>query len=318
MSDPVERLTNLLALLLETPEPLNLHQIASELTGMYPDGAVARRGQFERDKRLLREIGVPIETEVLSGDHAGQTKYWIDRRRYELADLDLDDDERRAVQVAVAATRAGSASAQTALWKLGAGLAEADSMAVAALGIPAPLSVPLAMLRDAVVSRSLVDFTYRGVDRTVEPRGLLLRDGFWYLVAFDRTRRERRTFRVDRIDGEITIGEPAAFERSPTDLGEAFPADPKLIPLSNGDAAEVSTAVVRIDDPQARLLEQHLGSGAVGRRLDNGSIEFVIEYRNPEALRSWVLGFGPDAEVVEPAGVRAEVVGWLTSIVEYR
>ena len=63
------------------------------------------RGAFERDKGLLRDIGVPIETEVLGGTQAGQTAYRVDRDRYELRELELTDDERRALQVAVAAAR---------------------------------------------------------------------------------------------------------------------------------------------------------------------------------------------------------------------
>ena len=48
MAERVERLTNLLALLLETPEPLSLVQIAGELEGQYPDGQTARRAAFGR------------------------------------------------------------------------------------------------------------------------------------------------------------------------------------------------------------------------------------------------------------------------------
>ena len=55
MVDRIERLTNLLALLLETAEPLSLVQIASELDGQYPDDDWARRAAFERDKSVLRE-----------------------------------------------------------------------------------------------------------------------------------------------------------------------------------------------------------------------------------------------------------------------
>ncbi|MGI9646316.1 MAG: hypothetical protein ACR2O6_13500, partial [Ilumatobacteraceae bacterium] len=77
MADRVERLTNLLALLLETPEPLSLVQIAGELGGQYPDEHGARRAAFERDKSALRDIGVPIETEIVGGgEYAGQTRYW--------------------------------------------------------------------------------------------------------------------------------------------------------------------------------------------------------------------------------------------------
>jgi hypothetical protein len=38
MVDRVERLTNLLALLLETREPLSLVQIAGQMESQYPDG----------------------------------------------------------------------------------------------------------------------------------------------------------------------------------------------------------------------------------------------------------------------------------------
>ena len=118
MADAVERITNLVALLLETRAPLTADQIATELRGQYPAGTAALRGAFERDKALLREIGVPLEQAVLAGADAGRTAYWIDRRRYELADLELADDERAALELAVAAARLGDA--QFGLLKLGA------------------------------------------------------------------------------------------------------------------------------------------------------------------------------------------------------
>ena len=98
MADPLERLTNLVALLLEARQPLTLEQIADALAGQYPEGKAARRGAFERDKAILREGGVPIESQVLSGDAAGATGYFIDRRRYELR-LDLTPEESRAPQM---------------------------------------------------------------------------------------------------------------------------------------------------------------------------------------------------------------------------
>ena len=48
-------------------EPLTLVEIAGELEGQYAGKESTRRAAFERDKAALREIGVPIETIVLSG-----------------------------------------------------------------------------------------------------------------------------------------------------------------------------------------------------------------------------------------------------------
>ena len=40
--------------------------IAGELGGQYPDKHSARRAAFERDKAALREIGVPIDQEIVA------------------------------------------------------------------------------------------------------------------------------------------------------------------------------------------------------------------------------------------------------------
>ena len=126
MADSLERTTNLLALLLEARRPLTLEQISSELAGQYPDNKVAARGAFERDKATLRDVGVPLDTKVLGGDMAGQTGYIIDRASYELAGLDLEPDERRALQLAVAA--AHSADGQLGLLKLGGAAGQQTSL----------------------------------------------------------------------------------------------------------------------------------------------------------------------------------------------
>jgi predicted DNA-binding transcriptional regulator YafY len=89
VTDPLERLTNLVALLLETRRPLTLDEITNELRGQYAPQDPARRTAFERDKRQLRDEGVPLEQTVLSGEQAGATGYWIDKSRYALPDLGL-------------------------------------------------------------------------------------------------------------------------------------------------------------------------------------------------------------------------------------
>lgn len=311
MVDRVERLTNLLALLLETNQALSLVQIAGELSGQYPEADQARRASFERDKAALRDIGVPIETDIVAGGpYAGQTVYRIDRRAYELADLELDPDEMRALQVAVAAVRTGSAAGQEAIWKLGGALGE-ERPSVSAV---VPDRPELPVIRSAVASRSTIEFSYRGERRRLDPWGLLLRGGFWYVIGHDHDRNEQRTFRVDRFDpdpGGITVGEPGSYERPPSfDPRSAFPADPKEI---GHDAFDGVQALVHVDHVRAAAIERELGGERVIRRDDQG-IVVSVPASNLPAFRSWVLGLLEHAVVLEPVDVREDIVSWLTAV----
>ena len=316
MVDRIERLTNLLALLLETAEPLSLVQIAAELDGQYPENDKARRAAFERDKAALRDIGVPIETEIVGGGpYAGQTRYRIDRRSYELADLDLAPDEMRALQVAVAAARTDSG--KEALWKLGGTLGDERP----AVSVVIPERPELPAIRVAVAARAPIEFVYRGEQRTLDPWGLLLRGGFWYVIGHDHGRGERRTFRVDRFDrladGDATgvrLGEPGSFERPASfDPRTAFPSDPKQI----GDgAADSVDAIVRIDALRAAAVERELGADRVVGRSGDGSIRVSVPAGNRAAFRSWVLGLLEHAVVESPPELRQHVIDWLSAVAD--
>jgi proteasome accessory factor B len=311
MVDRVERLTNLLALLLETSQPLSLIQITGELAGQYPDGEQARRAAFERDKAALRDIGVPIETEIVGGGpYAGQTVYHIDRRAYELADLELAPDEMRALQIAVAAVRTGSGAGQEAIWKLGGALGD-EPLAVSAVMPDRP---ELPVIRSAVSTRSTIEFSYRGERRRLDPWGLLLRGGFWYVIGHDHEREQQRTFRVDRFDPTpegIVVGDPGAYERPLSfDPRSAFPSDPKQI---GHDAFAGVEALVHVDRSRAAAVERELGAERVVRRDDAG-IVVSVPASNLPALRSWVLGLLEHAVVLEPDDVRADLVGWLSDV----
>ncbi|MBI5089263.1 MAG: WYL domain-containing transcriptional regulator [Actinobacteria bacterium] len=304
-ASPIERITSLLALLLERRTPLTLRQIADELSGMYPANQVARRGAFERDKALLRDVGVPIETEVLGGDQAGETAYRIDRARYELSGLQLDDDERRALQVAVATTR--SDAGQEAVWKLGGSVVQASSVVA-----HVPQLDALPTLRQAIGGHHTVTFEYHGAPRRLDPYGLLLRRGFWYVIGHDHGHGEQRTYRVDRIDGEVAVDASSTFT-PPTGFSaaDAFPADPKLLGVDDSRVAHVA-----VYGELAALVARELGETAVDTTVaaDPDRTVFSVSYANIDAFRSWLLGLGVHAEVLGPADLRVAIVEWLRAV----
>ena len=307
MADALERITNLVALLLETRAPLTLESIANELAGQYPPGEAALRGAFERDKAMLREIGVPIDSEVLGGSEAGRTAYRIDRRRYELADLHLADDERAALQVAVAASRLDEG--RFGLLKLGAGGVAASTVVA---NVPELAALPV--LREAAAARAEVTFGYHGAPRTLQPYALLLREGFWYVIGHDLGHQQIRTYRVDRIDDAPEMGPAAAFERpAGFDVRSVFPTDPKLL----GDEV-AARAVVWVHGQRAGVVVAELGDAAVRERNVDGSVVVEVPCANIDAFRSWLFGLGARARVVGPPEVAEAVVTWLRAMVGSR
>ncbi len=308
MTDPLERRVNLLALLLETSEPLTFEQITFELAGQYPDGDAARRGAFERDKSELRELGVPIEQHVLQGERGGATAYWIDRATYELPDLGLVQEEREALQLAVAAVRLGGDVGGLALLKLGGDDDLGDRVGPQVAALPSLPALPL--LFDANGRRATVQFGYRGRGRTVDPYGLLARDGFWYVIGLEHESGQQKTFRVDRIEGQIEAGPSGAFVVAEGfDAATAVPEDPKQ--LGGGEPA---LAHVLVDASRAGSLVREVGADAVVERRDDGSVVLAVPCTNLPAFRSWVLGLVDRAEVLAPPEVRADVVAWLTAM----
>ena len=201
--DRLERLTNLVALLLNTSRPLTLDGIVAEIEG-YPAEPEARRQAFERDKRVLRDEGVPLEVTPLPDGGSG---YRIAADEYYLTDLEFTDDELVALNLAVAAVHLEGGPGREALWSLGDTPTD-DVPALAAL--PVIDAMPAAVRRLSPAPRQ-VSFGYRGDTRTLEPWGLLFRDGNWYVTGRDVDRGEARIFRADRISGKVTVGPPGTF-----------------------------------------------------------------------------------------------------------
>jgi proteasome accessory factor B len=305
----LERLTNLVALLLETRRPLTLDEISHALAGQYPELAETRRRAFERDKAVLRDEGVPIDQVVLGGDQAGATGYWIERSRFELPDLGLTDDESRALRVAVATVHLGVDWAVPAVHKLDRG--EVGELGGDRTAAALPSLDALPSLFDANTARAAATFTYRERRRTIDPYGLLARQGRWYVVGRDHDAGALRTFRVDRIDGEVTLGERGSFEvPAGFDPVASFPSDPKLI--GEGDVID---ARVWISPARAAAVIAEVGEQSVVEQRDGGSIVVAVPFANRWAFRSWLLGLLDDAEVLSPPDMRAEVVEWLDTFI---
>jgi predicted DNA-binding transcriptional regulator YafY len=300
--DRLERVTDLVLVLLNTDQPLALDAIALQVPG-YPEEHAARRQAFERDKRLLRDEGIPVRTQRLPGQE--QFGYLIDRDAFYLPDLALEPDEQIALHLAVAGVHLDDPSGRDALLKLGAtGLGEVRPIAA--------LETPRALvdLFEAVRTHAVASFSYRNGMRRVAPAGLWFRFGHWYLVAWDLEREAVRTFRVDRIEEAVRLDAPGgAVVPEGIDIRASLPDEPWR---AEGDDYVVTR--IRVDAMEGPRVAEEVGADKVECRDDDGSVVVCLRVEGFPALRSWILGLLDHAEILEPPEFRTELGRWLEGI----
>lgn len=293
--DRLERLTDLVLVLLNTTRPLSLRELGDAIPGFPPEGE-ARRQAFERDKRTLRDQGIAVITEPIEGPE--QMGYRIRPEDFYLPDLDLEPDEQAALNVAVAEVHLGDPSGRDALWRLG--IPSTQALAPVA-GLPSLPALPV--IFDAVRAHATVKFDYRGEQRNVDPALLRFRSGRWYFIGFDRDRKASRTFRVDRIEGVPQAGKPGS-STLPSDFdGEMFPEEP----WSYGEE-DTKVVHVLVDALEGPRVTQELGEASVAGHHDDGSVVVSLEVSNDAALIAWVVALGPHAQILHPPELRQRMI----------
>jgi predicted DNA-binding transcriptional regulator YafY len=278
----------------------------------WPGGELADRLEvssrtIRRDVERLRELGYPVES--LTGPAGG---YRL-RAGTAMPPLLLDDDE--AIAIAVGLRTAARASVTgieetsvRALVKLEQVLPahlrrRVRALQSATLTLPAggPTVDPQSLTVIATTCRDseCLRFAYRGRDgaasrREVEPHSLVNLGRRWYLVAWDRGRRDWRTFRVDRLTG------PAA-------TGVRFP--PRALPAK--DAADyIAKSMSAWTHRFEARVTLHAPAETIRERFPShwGSVEPLdeetCEYRTSDDDLDWlairISMFGVDFEVHEP------------------
>lgn len=127
-----------------------------------------------------------------------------------------------------------------------------------------------------------------------------------YLIGWDETRAALRTFKLERIE-EVALT-PLTFE-PPVDgsveaaLGRAWDI------IADQDEA---TVVLRFSPAVAsRLAETRWHPSESSSAEPDGSIRWRARVSGTIEIRTWILGWGDDVEVLEPPALRAEVAAIL-------
>lgn len=141
--------------------------------------------------------------------------------------------------------------------------------------------------------------------RQVEPWTLECWRGHWYLAGWDRERQAERVFRLSRITGPVR-SRAAAFTAPVPDQVTVR----ETVERWAGEGA-TGTARIRLRAGagyplRARALHT--------RELGDGWDELEIPYGH--GLDAWLVEFGPDVVVLEPAELRADVIDRLRAVAE--
>ena len=169
----------------------------------------------------------------------------------------------------------------------------------------------LAVLADAVWESRRILITYRrgdqAVERSLEPLGLVLKAGTWYLVA--NSEGQARTYRVSRISSAV-----ASDEVVPRPQDFDLPAYwDESITAYERDAPRIAVTL-RIDPSVLGVLADAVGGQAVrqAERIPatdpEGWVHLRVTADWPEEVPGRLIMLGSRAEILDPPEVRERAI----------
>jgi len=344
----LQRWLDLLAYLAARRFPVSFEQLRDAVPGYALDlhanetDHESMRRKFERDKKELKALGIPIETQDL-GD-AGELEalgYRLGPGSFRLPYLRLleeagQEGARPPVTPAPGGfplTRDEAGSVTAGLLALssvpGFPLAEQARAAFRKLAFDldpdvvgdtpvvyatdpevAATAETLRSLSHALLSRKRVRMRYRSMgrdaeeDRSVEPYGLLFQHGRWYLVAGDEKRGEPRMFRVGRMsDVELNRARPGSPDFDVPDDFDLSAWSGRSAWEMGGDPEGAVEAEVLFSFPRSLWAERNAHGRLLEEHEDGAQLRRFTVHRRDPFLR-WVLSMAGDARVTGPDAFR--------------
>ena len=166
-------------------------------------------------------------------------------------------------------------------------------------------------LNEAVLERRTVRIDYttartgETAARELDPYRVWYRSGALYVIGHDHKSGEIRTFAIDRIR------EPALTDAS-FEIRDDFDFEARTSG-SFGVVAESPEHVrIRFAKRRALYVQEHVWHHSQGvEPADDGAVILSMEVGTGDELRQWILSFGGDAVVLEPAALRQELAAEL-------
>ena len=324
-ADKLVRRLSLVALLLSRRgQPVTAAEIRSRVEGypMMTEEAFKRR--FFEDRDELKRLGIEIRADQDPFSETSTELYSLPADAYYLEPVELDGEELAALAACLAVLEhrfAYSQPLRLALLSLAQGrpelLTEAEAPPLTVVPETREPAAALPKLQAAAAERKTVEFEYYAITRdetmlrTVDPYGLQLVAGEWYLIGWDHLREDLRTFRLSRIRSKVKHHTKRPHDFTP-------PADFDLATYRDRPAWQLAEprgdARIRVSPVMAWWVAAHWAHCGTVEQLDDGAIVYETPYADARPLLSWVLGLGDEAELLEPAGLRTRIAGELDAL----
>jgi proteasome accessory factor B len=305
-----ERLVNLVIALLATKRFITKSEIFRTIEG-YEGSNESMERMFERDKDELRSLGIEIEVSGLDPLFDDEVGYRIRAENFEMEQGGYSPKEIAYMSLAAQLWKDASLSevSQKAIRKLAAVSGTADISEIPSLA-PVLLTAPifLAEIISGITDRRYVEFEYLDSElnantRKVHVYSYFSLKGFWYFSGLDVNKSEIRTFRCDRILGDLTLSKKAQCYEVPQD----YKPD-----LSFPDSSELSDAHLRVRSGRGSQLRILASTIQTGEEFDI----IKVSYSSEEAMRSLILWHLDDVSVLGPESLKLSVVSSLQKLVE--
>lgn len=317
---PEDRLFHLILALMATSAGLTKEHILSTVRGYREDteAGVAKatiERRFERDKDLLRELGIPLQA-IIPPDEDGNNKatvYRIPKVDYDPpAGFELSAQDIRLLNIAAAVWKEGSLSSEARVThtKLAASGVGVDEPLIGFLPMLTARDPALDVLRRAISEGRQVNFDYvtpgdtESKTRTVSPLAVVLHENRWHLLSVEEPGGAEKTFLLRRIVSAIETRDEQSrgasdgqVERMSGELSRIYRDTTAMIRAREGSAAEV-------------VLGHREGTKREGDLL-------VVHFTDLGAFAHELLEYAHDITVVEPTELREQMANLLGEVLTH-
>ena len=165
-------------------------------------------------------------------------------------------------------------------------------------------------LKNAILQKQVLKILYCGTsgdtsERKVKPFKLIFKDKHWYLQAFCLKADDFRVFKVSRI-----IELSATDEHFTETFQDAPPMEMELPPLS-------CTAIKLWFSPAVAFRLYDEFDNSVIEKQPDGSFLAAVNFPLDSWVYSYLLSFGTEIKILEPAEMRTQVAAYAKKIYEH-